>query len=466
MTHGDGGTSRRSHPNKWVLVALIAVLALPAKAAQGSAPPESARPQIAPPLTPQRLPLRDLSLADGARSSARGLQDGWAIDNSCHVMFTPEVAAVIADSGAAWVRINFRLGAAQSWTEMATCGGISALDLYDAVVDNARAEGLRVLGLLSNESWPGAQADWQANSAERNPGSSGDNSYLAGFSQHAAGVLVRHFSGRVAAWEVWNEPNAYTSYSPGTGYIGSTFIYPSNFAWLLRRVFEEAQAAGANGTLLVAGGVFGHDLPSTLTPEGRGLAVKRGDPQTPGYSVPPESEPAGAPAADPIALKSGAEYLRSTYAQGIALAGWAQLRQLYGSYPLDAVGQHLYVDQGTITTSGKVGAYLDAVRAVPLEHPEVAPPPSWITEVGWTTASVPEAVQATNLGTAFDAFAAAAYVGVGFWFQLRDIAAAGMYYGLLTPFDPPWTRKAAWSVFRRYRNFAPLIMTAPGALRS
>jgi len=377
-------------------------------------------------------------------------------------MFTPEVATAMADAGVMWVRINFRLGASQSWTETATCEGVSALELYDTVVNNARTAGLDVLGLLSNESWPGSQAEWQAGSAERNPWGSGDNAYLVAFSTKAAAVLLEHFAGRVAAWEVWNEPNAYTSYSPDTGYVGSTFIYPSNFAWLLRHVYAQVRSAGVSGTLLISGGVFGHDLTALRAPSETGKEPQRGDPQTPGYSVPGGGRPALPLSADPIALKSGADYLRATYAQGIALAGWEQMRLMYSSYPLDGLGQHLFVDQGTSTTSAKIAGYLNAIRAVALEHPEVASPPTWVTEVGWTTASVSETIQAANLRTAFDAFEVTAYVSSAFWFQLRDIGAAGMYYGLLTPFDPPWTRRPAWGAFHPPQVFIPMLLAGPG----
>jgi hypothetical protein len=398
----------------------------------------------------------------GESASGRGLQDGWAIDNSCGVLFTPGVAETIADAGAEWVRINFRLGASKTWTETLTCHGLSALDLYDTVVDNARAEGLQVLGLLSNESWPGAQAEWQAGSAEWT-GGSGDNAYLVAFSKNAAAVLGGRFEGEVDAWQVWNEPNAYSTYSPVTGYTGSTFIYPSNFAWLLRHVADEMDAAGVTGTLLVSGGAFGHDLPPAVTPAGVGVERKRGDPQTPGYAAPPKpGEPAAPLGADPVAEKSGAEYLRATYAQGIALAGWSPFRITHGAYPLDGIGQHLYVDQGNTTSATKIAAYLAAVRAVALEHPEAPLPPTWITEVGWTTASVSPAVQAANLKTAYETFGATGYVGPAFWFQLRDIAGAGLYYGLLTPFDPPWTRKPAWGAFRQIRTFVPMLLAMPG----
>jgi hypothetical protein len=441
-------------------IAAIVALALPIRVALSSGEPVSREPQVTPQLTPRlHLSERNLDIPDSGNASGRGLQDGWAIDNSCGVMFTPQVAEAMADAGAAWVRINFRLGASPSWTEPAPCGK-PALELYDAVVDNARAEGLQVLGLLSNESWPGDQDDWQANRAEWGPGGSGDNAYLADFATKAAGELMIHFAGRVDAWEVWNEPNAYSYYNEWEGYRGSTFIYPSNFAWLLRRVNEARSAAGVSGTPLISGGVFGHDLTAALTPTLAGVETKRGDPQTPGYAAPRGvARPAAPPSADAAVLDSGAEYLRATYDQGIALAGWGDLE----AYPLDGLGQHLYVDQGATTSAAKITAYLEAVRAVPLEHPGATPPPTWITEVGWATNNVSYETQAANLRTAYDTFEATGYVAVPFWFQLRDIEGAGLYYGLLTPFDPQyWTRKPAWDAFHRTRVFSPIIVVASG----
>jgi hypothetical protein len=166
--------------------------------------------------------------------------------------------------------------------------------------------------------------------------------------------------------------------------------------------------------------------------------------------------------ADPVAEKSGAEYLRSTYAQGIARAGWGQFQLLHDTYPLNGLGQHIYVDQGTTTSSAKIAAYLDAVRAVALEHPEAPLPATWITEVGWPAKEpATYARQATNLLIAYGGFEASPYVAVPFWFQLRDIAGANLFYGLLTPFDPPWTRKPAWVAFHPFQVFVPMIWAAP-----
>ena len=378
----------------------------------------------------------------------QGLQDGWAIDDEGKVLFTNDVAAKIAEAGAGWVRINFRLGGFEDWTETETFD-YSALDLYDEVVDNALNNNLKVLGLLSNESWHGDQSVWQANNAERDEGN-GDNDYLRNFSLKAAVILAGHFAGRVDLWEVWNEPNAYTTYSEEKGYTGSSFIYPSNFAWLLRHVYEDVKDAGITDARFISGGVFGHDLGGLATiVEGR-LVIKRGDPTKPGYGVRLDRESERPSAASSVS-ESGSDYLRATYDQGKANAGWDDLKATYGSYPLDGIGQHLYIDQGGTTSARKIGTYLRDVRnAYTAYEGKRTAKQTFVTEVGWATSMVSEATQAKNLEIAYGKFKEIAYLQTAYWFQLRDIPPADLYYGLLTPFDPPWTEKPSWDAYRTH----------------
>jgi hypothetical protein len=393
------------------------------------------------------------ALAAESSQGNQGLQDGWAIDDECRVLFSAGVAAKMREAGAGWVRINFRLGSSENWTETDTCSGSSALDLYDQVVQNALDNGLEVVGLLSNESWAGGQAAWQENNAEMD-GGNGDNGYLDGFSKMAAVPLAQHFSGRVDTWEVWNEPNAYTTYSDAEGYTGASFIYPSNFAWLLRHVYEDVWDAEITGVQLLSGGVFGHDLGGLdALVEGRRV-TKRGDPMRPGYAVGLERSAVrptrGRPPKDPPAvLESGSEYLRATYEQGKANAGWDALKDTYGTYPLDGIGQHIYIDQERTTSARKIGSYLRDVRnGYTAYEGKKTTKQTYVTEVGWTTASVSQTTQAKNLETAYGQFEKTTYVRTACWFQLRDIAAAGLYYGLLTPFDPPWIEKPSWDAYR------------------
>ena len=382
----------------------------------------------------------------------QGLQDGWAIDdNEGKVLFTDAVAAKMAEAGAGWVRINFRLGGFRDWTETDTFG-YSALDLYDQVVANASNNNLKVLGLLSNESWRGDQSEWQANSAERD-GGNGDNEYLRNVSLNAAVILAEHFAGRVDLWEVWNEPNAYTTYSDEEGYIGSSFIYPSNFAWLLRHVYEDVKTAEISGERFVSGGVFGHDLGGLATiVEGRPV-IKRGDPMRPGYGVRLERDSKRSSAASSVS-ESGSDYLRATYDQGKANAGWEDLKATYGSYPLDGIGQHLYIDQGGATSAEKIGTYLRDVRdAYTAYEDEKTAKQTLVTEVGWATDRVSKRTQADNLKTAYGEFKETTYLQTAYWFQLRDIPPADLYYGLLTPFDEPWKEKHSWKAYQTYAVF-------------
>jgi hypothetical protein len=218
----------------------------------------------------------------------QGLQGGWAIDNQGHVNFVHSLTQqlpLIEEAGAGAVRVNFRLGECFSnWTAVGCANADeprTALGLYDQVVNAALQRNLKVVGLISNESWHGTQAEWTASNAE-NAGGSGDNAYIRSFATNAAGVLASHFAGRVATWEVWNEPNAYSeSPSPGV-YTGSSFMYPSNFAWLLKRSYAaiKTHQPGTSSTV-VSGGLFGHDIGGAsvvvTNPEGtRQRITKRG----------------------------------------------------------------------------------------------------------------------------------------------------------------------------------------------
>jgi len=352
--------------------------------------------------------LPSKSFAEGPNSASaaviqgnQGVQDGWVIDDQGNVLFTNADATLMAQTGAGWVRINFRLGRFKDWTETATFG-YSALSRYDQVVVNARANGLKVLGLLSNESWHGYPTDWRANNAELAKGT-GDNRYLLDFAQQAAVVLVSHFAGRIDWWEVWNEPN-----------VEPTYLYPSNFAWLLGHVYDKTKIAGVLTARFVSGGVSSlQDANGRLT-----------------------------------GASTGADYLRDTYARGMDRAGWAIFKAKYGSYPLDGIGQHIYIDGFARTNGTRIGRALQLVRDAYLA-PEGTNTLKriFITEVGWGSNNVSEQVQASNLQTAYTRFKATPYVHTAFWFSLRDSQAAGLYFGLLRP---NLTQKPSWKAYQSY----------------
>ena len=450
------------------------------------------------------------------------MHGGWAMDDSGQTAFAHSLLTqlpLIQESGAGWVRVNFRLG--RSYRDWTTPGpdGLTALQKYDLVVDEIRARNLRVLGLLSNDSWPGNQADWTANNAETQ-GGNGENDYIRGFAQGAAVVLARHFRGRVDTWQVWNEPNIWLDNPTPGVYIGETFLYPSNFAWLLRRVYEDTRAAGIGGLTFVSGGMAGYNhegpfipqrgeyrtadegtfrnvpgartpTPSatptrtatptptvtpTVTPSPTATATPDPDPDAPATPTPPPptatppptetatATPPGPATATPAAVpefSSGASYLAATYRQGIASAGWEGVRQRLGSYPLDVIGQHLYIDQGANVSATNLRNFLDALRAAYVAYEGAGTSKgTLITEFGWTTPGVDFPVQADNLQSTIAIFRALPYVRGAFWFTVQDIPEANLHYGLQTGGEPTdgfsGARKLAFSAFQSATGRLPV----------
>jgi len=334
----------------------------------------------------------------------QGLQYGAVIDDTGHILLHDEALSLMAQAGAGWVKLNFRLGGFANWTETTTFG-YSALSLYDQIVANARTRNLKVLGELSNEAWHGVLADWQTNSAEA-AGGNGDNLYLQQFAQSAAAVLVQHYAGQIGIWEVWNEPSQ-----------PATHLYPSNFAQLLAHVYTGIKAAGVTSATLVSGGIT-----SLQDPTGQITFAS-----------------------------SGAEYLQQVYLQGKNLAGWEAIKGTYGVYPLDWIGQHIYIDGFARTTASGIRTALQLLHdAYVAGEGGSTTKQTLITEFGWASNNVSERIQSSNLQTAYTVFKNTPYIHKAFWFFLRDEPGPRLYFGLLRPDSSP---KPAWKAYQTYANY-------------
>lgn len=368
-----------------------------------------------------------------AEQGDQGLQGGWAVDNSGNINFLHSVSTqlpVMQQAGAGWVRINFRLGGCFNDWDSPGCNDRAARDIYKDLVALAEARSLRIVGLLSPESWHGSQAGWIANNAEV-AGGNGDNPYIRDFADRAAGVLAAHLRGRVAYWQIWNEPNAWTELDGNGNPTGGTFVYPSNFAWMLKRSSQAIKLAD-RGAQVISGGIFGHDVGGQTTTsraaDGTPRRVtKRGELVGGARAGAPPPEPAGT--ADPCkpTVPSGADYLCATYEMGLKQGVWPA-----GASPLDHLGQHIYVDQGTSTSATKISTHLGELRNAFVKYEGTGTSKkTHVTEVGWSTAMVNRVFQARNLRTAFRTFKTTSYVGRAFWFFVQDIPEASLYYGLV-----------------------------------
>jgi polysaccharide biosynthesis protein PslG len=255
------------------------------------------------------------------------------------------------DSGSPWVRVDI------GWCSLEEAGpGVVSTwyrDRLDATVAGVAARGMRLLvDVGCAPGWAGGTA---YDSYPSDP---------AQFERVMTG-LAQRYRGRVAAWEIWNEPDCVAVPDcPGGD--------PAAFVPVLRAGFRGVRAGDPAATV-VSGGISGNnaDWIARMYRAGAGgwfdvLAVH------------PYLDPADAP---PDAPSEGRTYRLTT---------------------------------------------LPAVRAEMVANGDAAKP-IWFTEFGWTTAStgprtgVDEATQATYLSRALDQIRTRyPYVTTAFWFCLRD----------------------------------------------
>lgn len=344
-----------------------------------------------------------------------GLQPGWVIDDSAPnngLLFTDASARRLTEAGAGWMRLNFRLAGHASWDA-------TLLGRYDIVVDTARRHGIQIVALVGHEARHGSQADWQANARETgggSPSADGSNAYMAGLSETAVQLMAR-YRGRIRHWELWNEPNAWTvSYG-----VGGPFIYPSNFAAYVGHTYSRAREEGISPDVqILTGGIFAHDI------GGRDRAHA-----------------------------TAGDYLPATYRMGRRLGehlaarpawNWSEILEHHGTYPVDALGYHFYLDSGAnsgITDTTSIGQYLDwfrdSYRSTAAEG-SGSEKPVFITEFGFQTwpdndpsaRAKTLANQATSMTRAMAQIKARPWVQTAIAFQELDNPAASLYYGMYT----------------------------------
>ncbi|EEF60689.1 hypothetical protein [Pedosphaera parvula] len=289
-----------------------------------------------------------------------GIDSGRVIDNSGNPLLTPAKAASLVREKVGYLRIEFRLiGTNTAWND-------TMLGYYDTVVNNARAAGLQIIGLIDNTSWLGTQSEWNTNNYECQNGN-GLNNYINNYAGQAVVPIVKHFHDRVQLFELWNRPNYWTTHKDCT-YTGGTYLYPSCFSQLLANSYANLEYKGLKQFVtIISGGVAGHSTGGI-------------------YSF----------------QNAGAQYLKDTYNTGINHVGsFSYTRKRWGTYPLDAVGQQIYIDQGGPTSSNQFLQYINWVHDASTSFEGTAVTrKTIITGFGWNTSTIPAPLQNTNLNIA------------------------------------------------------------------
>ncbi|MFZ5480675.1 MAG: hypothetical protein ACOZNI_28190 [Myxococcota bacterium] len=318
--------------------------------------------------------------ADWVLAPWLGIDGNAPIDSSTGALASQLAdPALVASSGAGWVRINFLLGPWDSPEDpdwQAT---------YDALVDGLVGEGLQVYGLIGAES--------VASDAEV-----GSDEWLAAYTYNFV-AIVGHFKDRVRVFESFNEPNNWIA-------EGTPALSAERYALLLQDVYLETKHHNGHDAdpswqvTLVSGPLFTHDL------------------------------------------DDGGAYLAETYWHGRNSWAWDWTAGETGGYPLDGVGAHLYVAQGETgaTAVGEgIEANLSAMQAVLDE--EDPGKRFWISEIGWNADYVGEEGQADAVSAALDTLRDDPRVAMASWFCLVDWP--GQSWGLRWDADNPkaaWSR--------------------------
>lgn len=275
--------------------------------------------------------------------------------------------AAATGTGAAHVRVNFRLDAWSAPGDTTKVKGRTFFEAYDEIVDAITSQGLEVYGLLNDELAPGL---------------GNGEAFEAAYAANALAVIDR-YKDRVRVWETINEPN---DYAGGT----SARFTPAAFASAHARVYDAVKRAHAGDACwdvtIVTGPLFSFD----------GV--------------------------------SASDYLDATIAAGRAGGRWKTLREALGRDPIDGVGYHVYVAQGPDSPASEVGASaganLAAIRSV-IDEYALGDKKVWISEIGYRLPLFDEAGQAARVDTLFAALGARSDVASIQWFTIGDFGGEG-----------------------------------------
>jgi polysaccharide biosynthesis protein PslG len=189
------------------------------------------------PSTPTKPPTRSITVEETAAINTSSATIGFA-DSDLYGMSPEDVNRTLdlmIATGVHTVRVMM------PWAGMEPNPGQYDYGQVDMIVDAANARGMSVLGtLVSSPGWA------------VEPGLQPISSPPASAATYAdfAGAAASHFRGRVAAYEIWNEPNAVMSWTSGP-----QGPEPARYAQLLKAAYPKIK--GADPSALVIGGVVG-----------------------------------------------------------------------------------------------------------------------------------------------------------------------------------------------------------------
>ena len=183
-----------------------------------------------------------------------------------------ENPAIIADSGAGWVRINFILG--RKWqdpTDQARPQGLTWQETYRRILDGYHQRGMKIYGLISDE----AMRDPVEGRFRQAPGPDALNdAWLRDYTKTFV-TIARMFADRLEAAESFNEPDDWKANLPGFTQATPNWIHPGWYAVILESVYTAVRAVPELARLTVVSGPLQGSAGPEQGQRRRGLSAPR-----------------------------------------------------------------------------------------------------------------------------------------------------------------------------------------------
>ncbi len=137
-----------------------------------------------------------------------------------------KVFSLMKEAGVSWVRMDFL------WEDIEPRPGEFHYATYDRIVELASSYGIHILGIMSySASWAGRS--WNSPPYD-------DETFV-----HFTASLIQRYKGKVTHWEIWNEPDDPTYFSPQDGMV--------RYTALLKKVYRRAKEVNRECVILTGG---------------------------------------------------------------------------------------------------------------------------------------------------------------------------------------------------------------------
>ncbi|HEV2329859.1 MAG TPA: PA14 domain-containing protein [Verrucomicrobiae bacterium] len=304
-----------------------------------------------------------------------GVDGGWVVANNGGLNLSTSLCSNYTAAEVGVLRIEFRLvNGYTNWNS-------TMLGYYDSAINNARAAGIQVCGLIDYTSLNGSKTTWNAN-ANESTGGNGDNAYVDAFATNVVNTIVQHFHDRIKLWEIWNEPN-----------VTATYVYPSVYSWMVAKSWEQIHLYLQLGDCTVIAGAGDTNWLNSVFQEGNSSAVN---------SFPPA-------------------------------------KSTYGGYPMDGYAQHIYIDGWEEAPAADIQNYIDLYHNTYAGYEGSGTTKgTYVTEFGWNAYYLEDCygyswsqamqIQADDMATTFNTMfvgGSGEFVKYASWYTWQDQANGG-----------------------------------------